>query len=230
VPIASAWTWFKSDASLPLRIAAGAVFFVTWALFDLRRHGRRATRWREYLFLLAAVAVAMTYGVINDQITSRLSWEYFYYGKGLDALLGPRTPPDLARLSWEAAKIGMKATWTVGLIIGVALLIANNPSLNRPRLRYAQLITRMLLILLCTIAFAVALGAAGGAGWFPWLLDDAQEILHHDHPRVTRFLLVYGIHLGGYAGGLVGTIAAVISIRRQRHGGAGFQPAPESAG
>jgi hypothetical protein len=219
VLISSAWTWFKSDASLPLRIAAGAAFFLAWALLDLRRHGRRATRWREYLFLLAAVVIAMIYGVINDQITSRLSWEYFYYGKGLGALLGPRTPPDLARLSWEAAKIGMKATWTVGLIIGVALLIANNPSAQRPRLTYAHLLARLPLILLCTIAFAIALGAAGATGWLPWLLEDVREILHHDQPRVTRFLLVYGIHLGGYIGGLIGTIAAVLSLLKQRRFG-----------
>jgi hypothetical protein len=219
VPVSSAWTWFKSDASLPLRIAVGVVFFLTWALLDLRRHDRRATRWREYLFLLSAVALAMAYGVLNDQLTSRLSWEYFYYGKGLDAVLGPRTPPDAARLSSEAAKVGMKATWTVGLIIGVALLIANNPSPHRPRLSYLRLLARLPPILFTTIAFAVALGAAGSSGWFPWLLDDVQEILHHDQSRVTRFLLVYGVHLGGYAGGLIGTIVAVVSVLKQRHGG-----------
>src|SRR5207302_4965498 len=96
------WTRFKSDASLPWRIGIGVLVFALFAAIDLRRHGRRATRWREYLFVLAAVAAALAYGIANDQFTSRLSWEYYYYGKGLDALLGPQTPPDPARLSWEA--------------------------------------------------------------------------------------------------------------------------------
>src|SRR5437763_16864125 len=118
-----AWNWLKSDASLPARITAGATIFLWLALLDIRRHGvRRATRWREYAILLVAVLAAMAYGVINDLLTSRLSWEYFYYGKGLDSVLGPRTPPDPHRLAWEAGKVGLKATWTAGLVIGVAIL------------------------------------------------------------------------------------------------------------
>src|SRR4051812_7221483 len=99
------WTWFKSEASLPVRIALGAAIFGVFAAVDLYRRGRAATRWREYAFLLAVVAIAMAYGVINDQVTSRISWEYFFYGKGLAEVLGPATPPDDARLSWEAAKV-----------------------------------------------------------------------------------------------------------------------------
>src|SRR5436305_7516242 len=104
--MSAAWNSFKSDGSLPLRIGIGVVIFALLAAIDLHRRGRQATRWREYLLLLAAVAVALAYGIVNDQFTSRLSWEYYYFGKGLDAALGPQTPPDPARLSWEAAKVG----------------------------------------------------------------------------------------------------------------------------
>ena len=94
--------WFiHSNTSLWLRIGLGVLIFTCMALVDWHRNGPRATRWREYLFLLASVLIALLYGVINDQLTSRLSWEYFYYGKDLAAILGPRTPPDPARLSWR---------------------------------------------------------------------------------------------------------------------------------
>ena len=56
---------------------------------DLVNKGRNATRWREYGFLALCVAVAIVYGIVNDQITSRISWEYFYYGKDLAPILGP---------------------------------------------------------------------------------------------------------------------------------------------
>src|SRR5437867_8855004 len=113
-----------SSAGLLVRIAAGIAIFAALAVADLCKHGRGATRWREYLFLLMCVLLAIAYGVINDQVTSRISWEYFYYGKELDRVLGPETPPDPAALHRHAAIIGAEATWSAGLIIGVALLLA----------------------------------------------------------------------------------------------------------
>src|SRR5437588_3921799 len=108
----STWTWLlRTSAGLATRIVAGAAIFLCLALLDLYRRGRAASRWREYSFLLATIAVAMIYGVINDLITSRISWEYFYYGKELAGVLGPLIPPEPAKLSWEAGKVGLKATW-----------------------------------------------------------------------------------------------------------------------
>ena len=122
------WTWFtKTDAGLITRIAIGVSIFTALALADYVRNRHRATRWREYTILLIAVAGAIVYGVINDQLTSSISWEYFYYGKGLSQTLGRHVPPNPAAMSWAAIKVGMKASWTAGAIIGVVLLIANNP-------------------------------------------------------------------------------------------------------
>jgi hypothetical protein len=214
--MSAAWNWFKSDGSLPLRIGIGVVVFAILAAVDLRRKRRQATRWREYLFLLAAVGVALAYGMANDQVTSRLSWEYYYYGKGLDAVLGPQTPPDPGRLSWEAAKVGMKATWSVGLLIGAALLVANNPRPGPRRLSYPRLLARLPSILLSAVAAAALLGALGYRGWLTFFSEDFQEMVRHNEFRPHRFMLVYGIHLGGYLGGLIGTIRAVVTILSER--------------
>ena len=66
---------------------AGVGFFAVLAGVDIMRNGRAATRWREYIFLLTAVVVAMIYGIANNQISATVSWEYFYYGKELQCVL-----------------------------------------------------------------------------------------------------------------------------------------------
>jgi hypothetical protein len=211
------WHWLAhTDAGLATRIGAGGVIFLVLAIVDLRKNGKQATRWREYLFLLACAAAAMVYGVVNDQITSRISWEYFYFGKGLDAVLGPVLLPDAGRLHYEAIKVGMKATWTVGLIIGVALLLANNPLGNRPRLSHGRLCSALAIIFGITVIFAVGFGVAGYFGVPAHFSDDFRQMIAHDEFRPYRFICVFGVHLGGYVGGLVGCVVAVFYILWQR--------------
>ena len=208
--------WLHSDAGLLARIGIGASIFLFLALVDLARNGRSATRWREYCFLLAACAFAMAYGVINDRIGSSISWEYFYFGKGLDEQLGTRIPPDAAALQWGACKIGMKASWSAGLIAGVALLLANNPKPGLRRLSYRTLLNVLPLIFLAAACFAVAGAWVGSRGWLAWTSADLQALLHDNLFRPHRFLAVHGMNLGGYVGGAIGTIAAVCQVRRVR--------------
>jgi len=210
------WSWLRSDAGLIARIAIGATIFAALAIYDYARNREQATRWREYAILLVAVMAAMAYGVINDQITSSISWEYFYYGKDLAEQLGPKTPPDPVKLHWAAAMVGMKATWTAGLIIAVALLLSNNPEKNLGRLPIASLGKFLPMVLIVTLSGA-ALGATAGSLGLPARWDeDFAAMLRRDEMRPRRFMMVYGIHLGGYAGGAVGTIVAVWRIRRRR--------------
>jgi hypothetical protein len=206
----------ETDGGLFTRIAVGATIFLTLAIADLRKNHRHATRWREYLFLLASVGVALIYGIINDLITCRISPEYFLYGKGLDAVVGNRFPLSLARLPWEAAKVGMKATWTVGLIVGVALLFANNPSAHRRRLTYRELFAALPIVVGGSLIAALVLGIIGSLGGLAILSEDFREMIRRDEFRPYRFMTVYGIHLGGYLGGITGTVLAVLRIRRQR--------------
>lgn len=209
--------WLHSDAGLMTRVAVGVSVFAVLALWDWRAKGTEATRWREYLFLLLCVISALAYGIINDQITTTISWEYFAYGKGVAELLPVSVKPNSAPFRWEVAKIGMKATWSAGLIVGVALLVANNPRAGRTRLTYTQLARSITIVFAITASVAVALGLAGYCGAFVPISRDFAEMLAQDQWRPRRFMAVYGIHLGGYIGALCGIGAAVVRITRRRH-------------
>ena len=203
-----------SNFSLP-RFLFGLAILAFLAIYDLHVKGRASTRWKEYAFLLACVAVAIVYGILNDQITSRISWEYFYYGKDLAPIIGPQTPPDPWALSLQAIRIGVEATWSAGLILGVAMLIANNPSAH-PRLPYRRLFAQLPRIIAMTVIAAAIFGFAGYQFWLNSMGSDLAEIARNNLWRPHRFLMVYGIHLGGYVGGIISLIVTFITIRLER--------------
>jgi hypothetical protein len=200
----------------PLRFTFGIFVLAALAIVDLRQKGRKATRWREYAFLALCVAVAMAYGILNDQVTCRISWEYFYYGKDLSSILGPDTPPNPMALQLQALPIGASATWWAGLIIGAAMLIANNPSRRGPQLPYSRLIARLPAILTITALCAIVFGFAGNLYYLNGLSPDFQNLAATNLWRPHRFMTVYGIHLGGYVGGALAVIYSVSSILHER--------------
>jgi hypothetical protein len=199
-----------------VRIVLGLCIFTLLAGVDLRRHGAAARRWREYAVLLTAVCVAMLYGIVNDQITSSISWEYFYYGKALENVLGPKTPPDTIGLHLAAAKIGIEATWGAGLIFGVILLLANNPFHGIPRLANRELARRLPLIVAVAAGCGAVFGLAGWLGWLNGASVDFTEMARTGLFRPRHFTCAWGFHLGGYIGGFLGTILAAISVIRAR--------------
>jgi hypothetical protein len=199
-----------------VRLTIGLSFFFLLGTVDLLRHGRAATRWREYAFLLLTTLLLCLYGMLNDQVTVTISPEYFAYGKGLADKLGRQFDRGPLRWRWEAAKVGAAATWGGGLIMGVVLLLANNPSKQLPRLRYRQLFGFALLVLASSIICSVVLGLLGYHGLLAWFDDDFREMVRRDQFRPYRFMAVYGVHCGGYVGGILGTIIATILVRRKR--------------
>jgi hypothetical protein len=212
------WNWLvHTNSGLLTRILIGSGIFTMLAAADFRRHGRSATRWREYAVLLAAVAAALVYGAVNDQVTVTISPEYFIFGKEIYKTIGEHPP--MRQLRWEAAKVGLKATWTVGLIFGVLLLIANNPYGPLPRLPNRQLLWYLPVILLTALTCGAMGGWLGYHGYLTPLDSDFRDMVYANVYRPRRFMCTWGVHLGGYVGGIVGTIGAVIAVvvtRRRR--------------
>ena len=195
------WLWL-TDAGLALRIAFGVGVFAALAIWDLARKGRQATRWKEYLFLFTATAVVMLYGLANDMVTVTITTEYFLEHEGL--------PLDTPHVRPIAAVVALKATWTPGLIVGVILLLANNPSKKRPQLPYRRMYPKLLYPFLCAGALAFLLGAAAWCGW-------ADHWLGIIDVSGTRPLdVVFYAHTGAYAGGFLGALGAVLAVLWQR--------------
>ncbi len=116
----------------------------------------------------------------------------------------------------QAMLVGLKATWTAGLLIGVALLLANNPMKNRPQLPYRSVYALLPAIVLAAACCGAAFGAAGYRGWLTPLYPGLREIVADPIFRPRWFICVWGIHLGGYVGGFAATVLSVVWILWRR--------------
>jgi uncharacterized membrane protein len=105
------------------------------------------------------------------------------------------------------------STWWTGLLLGAALLIANNPKPSRPALPWRKLYSKMPIVMLIAAGCGTAVGLVGYMGWLSPLFP---ELIRDQLWRPTRFMAVWGVHLGGYLGGAIGGVWAVISTLRQR--------------
>ena len=163
-------------------------------------------RAREYAFLLYAVVLAAAYAIVHDQITVTISPEYFVYGKGVTT----------ASLRWGAAWVAARASIAMGLLAGTALLVANAPCgpRTRGRLAYPHL-TRLALIPLATAAAGAAI--AGAVNAHARMGEATALSMGVPVEKVTRFVTIWGVHFGSYAGALLGTAlsAALVWARRR---------------
>lgn len=166
------------------------------------------SRAKEYFFLLYAALLAAAYAVAHDQVTAAISPEYFVYGKGLE--------PSSLRLhvAWLAVRAGLP----VGLLGGIALLVANDPQRSGapPQLHYRTL---MRLALVPLAAAAMMAGIFGAANACLQLGTATARELGVPEYRVWRFVIVWGVHAGSYFGALLGIAvgaAFVVALRRGR--------------
>ncbi len=189
------------DASLPYRLVFGLAFFAALSAWELRRRGWSSPRLREYGFLVVATIASVVYATIHDQITSTISPEYFWYAKNL------ASDPRPFRIA--VAVLAVKASYWVGLVIGTAMLVANNPSPRRPQLLYPTMFRLMAWPFALAVVGAILLG----------VLSVFFDVGHHANAlaiagskAANNFLVVWGVHLGSYVGGFGGCIVAVAAI------------------
>ena len=121
------------NAVLLVAAALCAVWLVGFLVF-------RGPDWARILALCVGSAVA--YGIVHDQITARVSIEYFTIGHPRLFATDDPTPHALA---W-----GVIATWWVGLLLGIPLAIAARRG-ARPKLAARDLL-RPIGVLLVAMA------------------------------------------------------------------------------
>lgn len=199
------------NATLPYRIGFAVVFFLVLGLRDWRKNPQRPTRVYEYLFLIVSMLLSIVYGIVHDHITATISADYFLRAKGLAT--DPR--PFRLAVTWLA----VKATYGPGVLAGAFMLIANNPSTEKPQLPYRQLL-RLCVYPVGVAAVCASLGgiltpvAVQNFAAINWFRDAAMAYTPPD--CVTRFLIVWGVHAGSYFGAVLGTVVAVVWVSRGR--------------
>jgi hypothetical protein len=150
------------------------------------------------------------FGVLHDQVTARLSLEYF-------TIAHPRLfasdSPTLHALAW-----GVLGTWWVGLVLGLALAVSARAG-ARPKLD-----ARSVRPLLAAV-MAGAAAASATAGLVAWALSASGAIALApawstvvSPEQHTGFLVASWMHLASYAAGALGGLAACRAARRRRAG------------
>ena len=193
------------DLPYGARLALALAFLAAVPAIDFARHGARATRWREYAFWVACGGTGAVFAAVVDQVTSRISRAYFVIGKQL---------ADDATFPRELVLFGLRVGVVAGLAVGGALLIANNPKPGLPQLGYRVLVRFTRIPIACALAAAPLTAALSR-----WDVQGLGASLAHvmSEREVQRFLLVQRVHVGLYAGALVGTALACAGVRKGRH-------------
>jgi hypothetical protein len=183
------------------RLFIGLSLFLVLGIIDYKKNPQSPTKVKEYLFLFSIVGIAMLYGIIHDFITYHISPEYFIMGKGIESAKDG--------FNFDVVQLAMMALWSVGLIIGVIFLIANNPYKKIPQLKYSILYRLSLYPVVISFLFAVLTGVFFyffGLDFSDWLVD--LEFISEK----KQFMTTWGIHTGSYLGGIIGLAIAVIRI------------------
>jgi hypothetical protein len=151
-----------------------------------------------------SIAAAVVYGLIHDQITIRISPEYF-------TVLHPRILPEDTSLTVLALAWGVIATWWVGAILGVILAGASCLG-NRPTLSAAQLLKPILGLLLIMGCGAAICGTIGHA-----LAVKGTVLIDALPPQqAVGATTAWFTHLASYALGFIGGITLSIRAWKQR--------------
>ncbi len=167
----------------------------------------RSARAKECAFLAYAVLAAAAYAVVHDHVTATISPEYFLYGKGL--------AQDPRPFRWAVTLLAVRASLAAGLLCGTVLLVANNTrrSGHPPPLDYRALAKLSLIPLAAAGLGAAVLGVINARMQLGTAEALALGVVHY---RVWRFVIVWAVHVGSYAGALVGSVATAILVAVRR--------------
>ncbi|MCP4374711.1 MAG: hypothetical protein GY794_00810 [bacterium] len=190
------------DIPFWVRFAALIAFLASVAGIDLWYRRQRATRWKEYLFILATGCAGAVFGAMTDMVTSSISPEYFIFGKGLPA----------EGIRWSAMTLGLQAGFSAGAIAGALCLFIGVRKLNDSRISLPTVAMFAWRPFVLAVIFAAVFPFA-----FVWfdplgLVESFTKPLGAE--SAEKFLTVWHIHLGVYLGLTVGAGWMIVKIRR----------------
>jgi hypothetical protein len=164
---------------------------------------------------LFALAAAIVYGILHDQVTAHLCVEYFTIAH---PPLFPTQSPFWLAIGW-----GIAATWWVGLPLGLLLAIAARIGPQR-KLGWRDVRRPVLALLLAMAVCALVAGIVGAVRAQQSAVALAQSWGIPDD-RLVAFMADAWAHLASYGSGIIGglVLIAFVAVRRLR-------PAPAAAG
>ena len=177
-----------------LRLGILFAFVLAVVFYDLIRK-KDTTRLKEYSTIVIAALFTGVFGIIVDSVTSRISPEYFLHGKGLgnDPL--------------EISALGGLAGVAAGFLLSAVLVYVNRKNENK------FLVLKYLPICFAISAVTGAILGLARYYWFSFEFEDLDLLMNAG--EITRFMTVWFIHVGIYAGGVAGVVAAGIRIKKQ---------------
>jgi hypothetical protein len=159
---------------------------------------------KEYPFLFGAAIAAMIYGVAHDYVTWSISPDYYIIGKGI--------PSAATGFTRDVAILAMKATWGPGLLGAAVLLMANNPDSSQRQLPYMTLLKLaaipLAMSILCEAAFGILFAR------YPEPIAHGAGMMTYLNLAGSRFMAVWGMHIGAYGGFAVGLLMAALLTTR----------------
>src|SRR5690242_2718709 len=104
--------------------------------------------------VVLCVVVAVSYGILHDQVTARICIEYFTIGHA--PIFGTQDPTLLA-LGW-----GVLATWWAAVMLGVPLAFVPRFG-RRPKRTVGSLVRPLVTLMIVSFALAAIAGTLGAA-------------------------------------------------------------------
>ncbi|HKS06140.1 MAG TPA: hypothetical protein VJR92_07475 [Gemmatimonadaceae bacterium] len=158
--------------------------------------------------VVLCLCAAVAYGVLHDQVTVRISLEYFTIAH--PPLISSNNPTLLA-LTW-----GVVATWWVGLPLGALLAVAarGGPTPKASAADIVPFVKRLLLAMAVAAALSALVGwilAAQGAIAIPPAFT--QSIAPD---RQARFVSALWAHSASYFVGIAGGVVCAVAARLRR--------------
>lgn len=173
------------------------------------REGPRRNVGAAARILLLGVGAAVTYGMLQDQVTAHLCVEYFTIGHVDFFNLGD---PTLIAFEW-----GLIATWWAGLLLGIPVALVARVGRRRPRLAARDLLRPTMILMACIGLVALIAGVIGyfvaRAGGVYLLQPLASEV---PQARQVAFLADLWAHTAAYAAGALGGVALCVWTWRRR--------------
>ena len=174
--------------------------------FTLRQFG-----WM-FVFGAAGALIAGVYGILHDQITFTLGYEYFTEFKFHQFHYLDQSQPERLLV----AEIGFLATWWVGFFAGWFMGRTTLPRLSLKQSAQLSLKGVGLMMLTALVFAIIAYTIAPKTAEDPVMARWQGLLTPNDVIDAVAFVQVGYIHNASYLGGLIGLIAALIWLSQAR--------------